>query len=104
TPARRPGPRRPSWSGARRPPSSTGQELRQLLAEALRDQSTRVRIAVANRAQHRACLLEGDVRRQRWHLRIDDRLDERRTVRGERAVPRVADEIRILDADAFQAQ
>src|SRR5919201_602725 len=48
-------------------------------------------------------LLERDVRRERRHGRVGDRLQHDRSVRGERLVPRAADLVRVIHPDAPEA-
>ena len=63
----------------------------------------RVRVARERGLGEVLRLLERDVRRQRRHLRVDDRLEHGRAVGGERLVPGVAELVRVVDADPVQA-
>src|SRR5215216_3108531 len=49
-------------------------------------------------------LFEADVRRERRHLGIGDRLEQHRLVGRERLVPRVGHVLRVVDADATQTE
>src|SRR4051812_14661053 len=57
------------------------------VAHRLAQRAPAVGITLGERLHVRARLLERDVRRQRWHVGIDARLDHDRAVLGERALP-----------------
>src|SRR5579875_329118 len=94
---------------AQRPPSvepspscrSASDELLELALERLLDDPAGVRVA---RQGHRELLglLELDVRRQRRHLRVGDRLVDDEALGGERLIPRGADLVGMLDPDPLR--
>ena len=65
--------------------------------------SRAARVAVRQRGRQRLGLLERDVRRQRRHLRVGDRLQHHRPVGGERLLPGAGELLGVVDADAAQA-
>src|SRR3954454_13155969 len=72
--------------------------------DCLLDESEGVGVAVVDRRGEVLRLFEGDVRWQRRHVRIGDRLQHRWTVGAEHAIPRRPDIFRSIDADPDQAE
>src|SRR5205823_4660554 len=72
------------------------------LPDRLSDHPAARGISVQNRLREVLGLLEGDVRRQRRHLRIRDRLEHRRPVGGKHLVPRVRHLVGIVDPHALE--
>src|SRR6185312_8158482 len=77
--------------------------LREKLLDRCTDDARAIRITLHQRLGELARLPERDVRRQRRHVGIGVDVEDRRSIARERLVPRAADVLRPIDADAAQA-
>src|SRR5688500_3847029 len=89
-------------TSSRAPLPPPRQELLELVLERPLDHPAPPRIALGHREGELLRLLEGDVRRQRRHLRVGEDVDDARPVGGERLVPRRAELLRRLDTQPLE--
>ena len=90
--------------GAPGPPALAVEQLLRLGLQRLAHDPAARGIALRQRLREVLGLLELDVRRQRRHLGIDDRLDDDRPVGGQGPLPGRRDLVRRIDADALEAE
>src|SRR3546814_15549122 len=86
------------------PSVDRGAERREQLLGTLLDDAAFIWIALAQRTHQRLGLFPGDMRRQRRHIGVGDELDDDRAIGCQRQIPGRADVIRLVDADALEAE
>src|SRR3546814_19799483 len=86
------------------PSVDRGAERREQLLGTLLDDAAFIWIALAQRTPPRLGLFPGDMRRQRRHIGVVHELDDDRAIGCQRQLPGRADVIRLVDADALEAE
>src|SRR3546814_20923632 len=86
------------------PSVDRGAERREQLLGTLLDDAAFIWIALAQRTHQRLGLFPGDMRRQRRHIGVGDELDDDRAIGCQRQIPDRPEVIRLVDADALEAE